>query len=61
MSQPIAAFTGNTVYLDTMIPYALLRNIDATAVKALFQRIPQMRTGGHLRMPTPPTHLKHTL
>lgn len=41
MSQPIATFTGNTVYLDTMIPYALLRNIDETAVKALFQRIYQ--------------------
>lgn len=39
MSQPIATFTGNTVYLDTMIPYALLRNIEATAVKALFERI----------------------
>jgi len=39
MSQPIATFTGDVVYLDTMIPYALLRNIEVTAVKALFQRI----------------------
>jgi predicted nucleic acid-binding protein len=39
MTQPIAAFIGDAIYLDTMIPYALLRNIEATAVKALFQRI----------------------
>lgn len=39
MSPSIATFTGDMVYLDTMIPYALLRNIEATAVKALFQRI----------------------
>lgn len=39
MSQPVAAFEGSVVYLDTMVPYALLRNIDGPPVKALFQRI----------------------
>jgi predicted nucleic acid-binding protein len=39
MSQAVATFKGDMVYLDTMIPYALLRNIEIAAVKALFQRI----------------------
>jgi predicted nucleic acid-binding protein len=39
MIQPISAFTGQILYLDTMIPYALLRNIDANSVKSLFSRL----------------------
>lgn len=39
MSQPVATFAGDAVYLDTMVPYALLRNIEGQAIKALFQRI----------------------
>jgi predicted nucleic acid-binding protein len=39
MSQPVATFEGDAVYLDTMVPYALLRNIEGPAVKTLFQRI----------------------
>lgn len=38
MSQLLTQFSGSAVYLDTMIPYALLRGIDSEA-KALFQRI----------------------
>jgi len=38
MSQHIANFSGDAVYLDTMIPYALLRGIDHVA-KSLFHRI----------------------
>ena len=39
MTQSVAAFNGQTLYLDTMIPYALLRNIDPQAAKNLFQRL----------------------
>lgn len=39
MSQPVATFAGPEIYLDTMIPYYLLRNIDAEAVKQFFNRI----------------------
>ncbi len=39
MTQPVSVFDGQAVYLDTMIPYALLRNIDADAVKKLFYRL----------------------
>lgn len=39
MTQPVTAFNGQTIYLDTMIPYALLRNIDSQAAKNLFQRL----------------------
>jgi hypothetical protein len=39
MSQTISAFSGQSLYLDTMIPYALLRNIEGTAVKSLFHRL----------------------
>ena len=39
MTQPVAAFNGQTLYLDTMILYALLRNIDPQAAKNLFQRL----------------------
>jgi predicted nucleic acid-binding protein len=35
MSKPLADFTGDILYLDTMIPYALLRGIDPAA-QALF-------------------------
>jgi predicted nucleic acid-binding protein len=38
MSRHIADFSGNAVYLDTMIPYALLRGIDPEA-KFVFERI----------------------
>jgi predicted nucleic acid-binding protein len=38
MSKSLAAFTGDVLYLDTMIPYALLRGIDP-AVGTLFARI----------------------
>lgn len=39
MTQPITTFTGQAIYLDTMIPYALLRNIDSDRVKKLFNRL----------------------
>ncbi len=39
MTQPISVFSEQALYLDTMIPYALLRNIEADAVKSLFQRL----------------------
>ena len=39
MSQPVANFKEGALYLDAMIPYALLRQIDAEIVKALFHRI----------------------
>ena len=38
MSKPLTDFTGNTLYLDTMVPHALLRAIDP-AVQMLFGRI----------------------
>lgn len=38
MSRPVADFTGNALYLDTMVPYALLRGIEPAA-QALFARI----------------------
>lgn len=38
MSEPLTAFTGTALYLDTMVPYALLRGIDPAA-HALFARI----------------------
>jgi predicted nucleic acid-binding protein len=38
MSKPLAEFSGTTLYLDTMIPYALLRNIEPAATE-LFGRI----------------------
>ena len=38
MSEPLAAFAGTALYLDTMIPYALLRGIDPAA-QVLFERI----------------------
>lgn len=38
MSKPLTAFTGSSLYLDTMIFYALLRAIDP-AVQTLFKRI----------------------
>jgi hypothetical protein len=39
MTQPVAAFNGQSLYLDTMIPYALLRNIEPQAAQNLFQRL----------------------
>lgn len=39
MSRPLSAFTGSALYLDTMVLYALVRNIEADAVKSLFHRI----------------------
>jgi predicted nucleic acid-binding protein len=38
MSNPLALFTGDVLYLDAMIPYALLRGIDPAA-RSLFTRI----------------------
>lgn len=38
MSKVLTDFTGNALYLDTMIPYALLRGIDPAA-QTLFTRI----------------------
>jgi predicted nucleic acid-binding protein len=38
MSKPLPTFTGNALYLDTMIPYALLRGIEPAA-QTLFARI----------------------
>ncbi len=38
MTAPLNTFSGNTIYLDTMLPYALLRGIDPAA-KAFFERI----------------------
>ena len=28
MTAPLAAFTGSVIYLDTMLPYMLLRGVD---------------------------------
>ena len=39
MTQSFSAFNGQALYLDAMIPYTLLRNIEAEAVKSLFQRL----------------------
>lgn len=38
MTAPVSAFVGETIYLDSMLPYALLRGIDP-AVKPFFDRI----------------------
>jgi predicted nucleic acid-binding protein len=38
MSQPLTDFIGSDLYLDTMIPYALLRGIDPAA-RTLFAQI----------------------
>ncbi|MBN1582629.1 MAG: type II toxin-antitoxin system VapC family toxin [Anaerolineae bacterium] len=38
MSQPWTAFTGTALYLDTMVPYALLRGLEPSA-QELFARI----------------------
>ncbi len=38
MSKPVNLFTGHALYLDTMIPYALLRGIEPEA-RLLFDRI----------------------
>ncbi len=38
MTRPLNAFTGNVIYLDTMLPYLLLRSIDES-VRPLFKRI----------------------
>ncbi|MCL7454328.1 MAG: type II toxin-antitoxin system VapC family toxin [Anaerolineae bacterium] len=38
MSELLTGFTGSTLYLDTMIPYALLRGLDPAA-RDLFVRI----------------------
>lgn len=44
MTAPLNTFSGNTIYLDTMLPYALLRGIDPAA-KVFFERMGQ---GGFL-------------
>ena len=38
MSEPLTSFKGTALYLDTMIPYALLRGLDPAA-RDLFARI----------------------
>lgn len=38
MSKPLTTFAGDVLYLDTMIPYALLRGLDPAA-RILFTRI----------------------
>jgi predicted nucleic acid-binding protein len=38
VSNPVAHFTGDALYLDTMVPYTLLRGIEPTA-QALFARM----------------------
>jgi len=38
MSKLLTSFAGSTLYLDTMIPYALLRGLDPAA-RDLFARI----------------------
>ncbi len=38
MADPLSAFTGSVIYMDTMLPYLLLRSIDES-VKPLFKRI----------------------
>ena len=38
MSQPLTEFAGRALYLDTMIPYILLRGFDLAA-QALFEQI----------------------
>ena len=38
MADPLNAFTGSAIDLDTMLPYLLLRSVDES-VKPLFQRI----------------------
>jgi predicted nucleic acid-binding protein len=40
MNQTLDRFTGAAVYLDTMLPYALLRGVEPAA-KAFFERIEQ--------------------
>ncbi len=40
MTTPLNSFAGNAIYLDTMLPYALLRSIDPAA-KAFFDRVGQ--------------------
>ena len=38
MTAPLAVFTGSVIYLDTMLPYMLLRGVDP-AVKHFFKRM----------------------
>jgi len=38
MTTPLNAFTGSIIYLDTMLPYMLLRGVDP-AIKPFFARI----------------------
>ena len=40
MTAPLNTFNGTLIYLDTMLPYALLRGIDPAA-KTFFERIAQ--------------------
>ena len=40
MTKPVSDYTGGALYLDTMVPYALLRGIDPAA-QELFSRIQQ--------------------
>ena len=38
MTTPLSAFAGEVIYLDTMLPYMLLRGVEPT-VKPFFERI----------------------
>ena len=38
MTVTLDAFSGQTIYLDTILPYALLRGVDPAA-KAFFDRV----------------------
>jgi predicted nucleic acid-binding protein len=38
MSVPLIDFTGPAIYIDTMVPYALLRSVNPTA-EAFFERL----------------------
>lgn len=38
MTLPLNAFTGEIIYVDTMLPYLLLRGVDP-AIKTFFERI----------------------
>ena len=38
MTTPLSAFTGDVIYLDTMLPYLLLRGVDLS-IKHFFQQI----------------------
>lgn len=46
MSTPLSAFSSGHIYLDTMMPYALLRGI-APEVRRFFDRIERGEVTAH--------------